>query len=214
MGKNVFARLPVTVFLVVALVFALGIGQAGAFPNLSPDGKTCTPCHTDGRTGGAKAEQVKKPAPAPAPTPAKQPAAPKVEPKPAAGTGKADPLSIYNGPTAVISINKVMRKTEVLVEKGVTYIPARSLGEYFEVYTDWDHKNKAVIFRAEGGTLTVFTTKKHAAVNDQHVEMKVGAKIVKGRAYLPIRALAEALGGSVETDAYGTYVNIPALKVK
>lgn len=213
MGKRVLTGLTLTVFALL-LTLAFNLGQADAFTNLSPDGKTCTPCHTDGRTGGAKAEPAKNPAPAPVSTPAKQPATPKAETKSATGDSKPNSLSVYNGPTAVISINGVMRKTEVMVEKGVTYIPARSLGEYFEVYVDWDNKNKAVIFRAEGGTLTIFTTKKHAAVNDQHVEMKAGAKIVKGRAYIPVKALAEALGGSVETDSYGTYVNIPALKVK
>ncbi|KKM11619.1 hypothetical protein SY88_08010 [Clostridiales bacterium PH28_bin88] len=66
--------------VVLFLALAFMSTTAFAFDKLSPDGKTCTPCHTDGRTGGAKpAPAPAKPAPAPAkaaPAPAPAKAAP------------------------------------------------------------------------------------------------------------------------------------------
>ncbi|HEY3424129.1 MAG TPA: hypothetical protein VGL27_04965 [Negativicutes bacterium] len=44
--------LRLVLFLGISLGVVFGtVTQAYATPDLSKDGKTCTPCHTDGRTG-------------------------------------------------------------------------------------------------------------------------------------------------------------------
>ncbi len=44
--------LRLVLFLGISLGVVFGtVTQAYATPDLSEDGKTCTPCHTDGRTG-------------------------------------------------------------------------------------------------------------------------------------------------------------------
>lgn len=50
-GRNL---LLLTLFLGLSFgIFFNMATDANATPELSPDGKTCTPCHTDGRTGAA-----------------------------------------------------------------------------------------------------------------------------------------------------------------
>jgi hypothetical protein len=62
-------------------VFFSAVSSANATPEMSPDGKTCTPCHTDGRTGtgtagGGEAQKPAEQAPAAQPEPAEQTPAP------------------------------------------------------------------------------------------------------------------------------------------
>lgn len=68
-------------------VFFSAVSSANATPEMSPDGKTCTPCHTDGRTGtgtagGGEAQKPAEQAPA-TQAPAAQPAPAEQTPAPA-----------------------------------------------------------------------------------------------------------------------------------
>jgi len=57
MGEGNLMNKKVLVLTLAVFFVMLFSGVAMAFPNMSSDGVTCTPCHTDGRTGDAPAEE-------------------------------------------------------------------------------------------------------------------------------------------------------------
>ncbi len=205
-----------TVLLLTVLMFA---AAAMAFPTLGND---CASCHKPG--GPAKPLPGSTPAPAPAPKSAPAPApksapapAPKSAPAPAKealAPAPAPASGVLSSNSAVVSVNGVMRKVEIYQEKGVVYVPARALGEFFSIYPEWDNKNKAVSWRLGKDTLTVFTKKSQLAINGEQTAMKTGAKLVKGRTMIPVRAFVEALGGTVTTDSFGIFVILPGMQIK
>ncbi len=71
MGEGNLMNKKVLVLTLSVFFVMLFSGVAMALPSMSADGVTCTPCHTDGRTGDAPAEE---PAPAEPAAPAEEPA--------------------------------------------------------------------------------------------------------------------------------------------
>jgi hypothetical protein len=60
--KRKYTKIFLTVALAVVLTFSLGsLTEVEAFPAMSPDGKTCTPCHAEGFTGEHHDEPVTEP---------------------------------------------------------------------------------------------------------------------------------------------------------
>lgn len=207
-----------TLILFVAVIFLAVAGQTvEAFQNMSPDGKTCTPCHA------RPPQTAPVPAPKPEPPPAPQVPAPAPAPTPSPAVKTQPPPAAARQPSyqmghAVISINRVMRKTPVLVDNGVIYMRARSLSEYFSVVPRWDDDRKAVVFESEGRTLAIHTRKAEISIDARTFAMKTGARLVDDgtgwRTYVPVRAFAEGLGGTVHHDpSFGIWVQVPALIV-
>ncbi len=98
-------------------IFFSAISSANATPEMSPDGKTCTPCHTDGRTGtgAAGGGQEQKPA-GEAQKPADQ--------APATQTQPAEQTPAAPAPAAKEPASPVLVIGLVAVVLGVIYVVA------------------------------------------------------------------------------------------
>lgn len=89
-----------------------------------------------------------------------------------------------------------------------TMVGVRSVGEAVGGELIWDPINRqvTVIRRSDKIILTVGSTQ--ALVNGQAVTLEVAPQIVNDRTMVPLRFIAEALGGTVEWDAATRTVNI------
>jgi N-acetylmuramoyl-L-alanine amidase len=89
-----------------------------------------------------------------------------------------------------------------------TMVGVRSVGEAVGGELIWDPVSRqvTVIRRTDTIILTVGSTR--ALVNGQPVELEIAPQIVNDRTMVPLRFIAEALGGTVEWDAVTRTVNI------
>jgi len=88
------------------------------------------------------------------------------------------------------------------VEQGITYIPLRSLLDAFGGWKlDWDAQlRSAVALSDDKITLTADPAADTISINENTYSGRV--TVENGRTYVPLRLVAEALGGSVVWDAY------------
>ena len=99
--------------------------------------------------------------------------------------------------------------------------------EAFGAGVDWDPATRQAIVIKDGTVVKVPIGKKYILVNGKQVAIDTSAVIQNGRTYLPIRAVVEAFGGSVEwsstfrtvflsskgKDAYGVQTIVGAVEV-
>lgn len=86
------------------------------------------------------------------------------------------------------------------------FLPLRQMGEAFGAKVDWDQKaNKATVTLGER-KVTFVPGNKYLDANGQRIQLDVNARMIKNRIYIPLRALGEALGKSVDYIAEGKWV--------
>ncbi|MEW6660883.1 MAG: ammonia-forming cytochrome c nitrite reductase subunit c552 [Bacillota bacterium] len=173
----------IVLILAVSLLAVLAANSVMAFPNMGSD-CYASGCHQPGKP--LTKDNLQKPAPA-APAPAAPaPATPKApaQTAPAATSAK----------TQIIVLNGKSGSVPVVVDKGVTFVEARSLLAVLGVYPGWDQGKKAVTFNLDGKAIAVYTTKTQVDVDGKPVSLPVAAKNIRSRVYFPIEALAKALG--------------------
>ncbi len=111
---------------------------------------------------------------------------------------------------------------------GRTYLPLRLVGMLLGLNVDYDAKTKTAILTAEDGLKievplggmkprkvkvygqmwTVYEGKPQIVINGQAKQIDAPAVIVNGRTYLPVRAIAEAMGALVLWDGSDRRVEI------
>lgn len=97
------------------------------------------------------------------------------------------------------------------VERGVSYIPLRSLLDAFGGWTvRWDAARQAAVASSKTHELEANPAQDTLTLNGQVYPAEVS--VVRGRTYLPLRLLTETLGGTAEWDPYlgGAAVTSPS----
>jgi hypothetical protein len=85
------------------------------------------------------------------------------------------------------------------VRDGVTYVPARFVAEELHAKVEWDGDRRIVTIRSADGETTIqFEVEgRTALVNGTSVELEGRAALINGSAYVPVRFLVEAFGGTI-----------------
>ena len=90
-------------------------------------------------------------------------------------------------------------------------VPVRALMEAFGATVDFDEATNKVTIKADGKTITLTLGSSVMTVGDQAVTMDVAAFATnEGRTMVPVRAIAEAAGYTVEatSNADGTTASV------
>ncbi len=85
-----------------------------------------------------------------------------------------------------------------VLEKGRTLLPFRPVAEAFDAKVQFDPSTKRISARRGERTIELTLNRKQAKINGQPKQLSVAPKVIKGSTYLPLRAVAEALGIHVE----------------
>ena len=85
-----------------------------------------------------------------------------------------------------------------LVEGGTTYVSLRTVAEVLAPDAQVTWENGAARVRGEGVTLAAKPGERWLTVNDRALYIPHGVLLENGRTLVPVRALAEALGGEVD----------------
>ena len=85
-----------------------------------------------------------------------------------------------------------------LVEGGTTYVSLRTVAEVRAPDAQVTWENGAARVRGEGVTLAAKPGERWLTVNDRALYIPHGVLLENGRTLVPVRALAEALGGEVD----------------
>lgn len=86
------------------------------------------------------------------------------------------------------------------VKDGRTLVPVRFISESLGAEVDWNAKTETVTVKLDGKAISLVVGSKTMKVGNKSIELDVAAEINDGRTYLPLRALAEALGKKVFYD--------------
>lgn len=81
-----------------------------------------------------------------------------------------------------------------------TLVPFRKALESYGATVEWDNESRIAIAVKDDIKVEVPVDQNYIIVNGQQKSNDTAAKIVNGRTYLPIRAVIEAFGSSVEWD--------------
>jgi len=86
-------------------------------------------------------------------------------------------------------------------ENSRTLVPFRKALESYGATVDWNNDERIAIAEKDEIKVEVPIDQSYILVNGEQKATDTQAKIVNGRTYLPIRAVIEAFGSSVEWDA-------------
>lgn len=78
-----------------------------------------------------------------------------------------------------------------------TLIPVHNISAALQADVQWDRESQSVLITKENNTVIFVIDQNYMIVNDEKIELDVGAKLVNQYAMIPIRALAESFGCSV-----------------
>lgn len=116
------------------------------------------------------------------------------------GAKQPVPIAVDEITVTVDGVPVVMADIKPFIENGRTYVPVRAVLEAYGVESiNWEAPNVIVI--TEGTTLKIPVGQNCVIKNDQKMDTDTAALIKEGRTCLPIRAVIEALGGTVGWDA-------------
>lgn len=100
-----------------------------------------------------------------------------------------------------VQVDGDLLNTRAYVERGVTYVPLRSLLNAFggwELW--WDSASGQAVAVSGSARLTADPAENTVTVDDTDYAGRV--TVENGRTYVPLRLVTEALGGSAEWDGY------------
>ena len=87
------------------------------------------------------------------------------------------------------------------VEQGTTYVPLRALLDSFGGWNiDWDPQLRSAVASSDGNILTADPAADTISINENIYSGRV--TVENGRTYVPLRLVANILGGSAVWDAY------------
>ena len=121
--------------------------------------------------------------------------------------GKLITLQV-NSPTATVDDKQVSMANPPSIIGGSTFVPLRFIGEALGAKVDWDANEKKVTYVLADRTVVLWIGRKTALVNNKEVEFTAAPVIVKGSTMVPLRAVGEALGATVEWIAQSKTINI------
>lgn len=110
-------------------------------------------------------------------------------------------LSAGAARTVPVQIDGIRLTESAYLEQGVTYVPLRNLLDTLGGYTVWwDSAEQEAAAASDSVYLTADPNEDTVTVNGTDYSGRV--TVLNGRTYVPLRLVAEALGGSAEWDPY------------
>lgn len=87
-----------------------------------------------------------------------------------------------------------------LVKDGRTLVPVRFIAEQLGATVGWEGTTQSITVVANNKQISMVVGQPRMQVDEQWVELDVPVQLIKGRTYLPLRALVEALDWKVGYD--------------
>jgi hypothetical protein len=109
-----------------------------------------------------------------------------------------NPLVNINGD--VVMLEKDDYFLVPLLEDGAMLVPLGAVFKALEADVRWNAETQTVTARKGGTAVTLSIGKNEMSVNGEIVRLDVPARLVGGRAFVPLGAVAEAFGASIEWD--------------
>lgn len=103
-------------------------------------------------------------------------------------------------PRILINGQEVVSDVAPAIIEDRTMVPVRVISEYLGARVDWNPSERSVTVNMAGDVLVLFIGKKTAYFNDAERKLDVAARIIGGRAMVPLRFIGEALGAQVAWD--------------
>ncbi|KKM11435.1 hypothetical protein SY88_08380 [Clostridiales bacterium PH28_bin88] len=175
-GKSLIYVLCLALMGILFLSIAM-VDKATAYPNMSADGKTCTPCHSGNKASSPAAPADDKQAPAKTTLPSAKPTQ-----GDKAGTGQK----------ATINVRGSDYQVESSVGNGTVLVSLRQVADLVGAKVQWDNKAKAAVVTSGTTRAVISAGKKSAMVNGKEVPLEV--KVVKGRVMVPLSFAEELFG--------------------
>ncbi|MCE5224028.1 hypothetical protein LLG10_07600 [bacterium] len=100
----------------------------------------------------------------------------------------------------IMTVNDVVKAIDVppFIQSGRTLVPIRAISEGLGAKVEWEPKTQKITIRLGSKTVELWIGKLEAKVNGKTVKLDVPPMIKKGRTFVPIRFVSEALGAKVD----------------
>ena len=86
----------------------------------------------------------------------------------------------------------------LILENGVTYVSARGLLDMRDSFgASWNGAARTASFKGEGLELIAAVDENHIVANGELIHTGTPVRLLGGRVYVPVRALAKALGADI-----------------
>lgn len=92
--------------------------------------------------------------------------------------------------------------------KGRVMVPLRGVFEAIGAYVEYDAENRIVTAKKNNETVELKMSEKVARKNGAEIMLDSPPDVMGGTTYVPLRFIAEALGGKVEFDKANNQVRI------
>ena len=147
------------------------------------------------------------PIPTPTPTPTASPTptatpTPTVTPTPSPTTEPEKVIEVTSGNNIEVRADgekvKFTDANPFIDENNRTQMPIRVLGETLGFDVKWDDTTKTATLQSSGTLITVKIGESKILKNQEIIQMDTVAKIINDRTYIPLRAIAEAVGYTVK----------------
>ncbi len=112
------------------------------------------------------------------------------------------------GVTVLVEGKPLAMPVPAVIVEGRTLVGVRSVGEAVGGTVEWDQEKRQATVVRWSDRVVLTLGKKEAQVNGKTVVMDVPAQLVNDRTMVPLRFIAEALGGSIEWDGATRTANI------
>jgi uncharacterized secreted protein with C-terminal beta-propeller domain len=108
------------------------------------------------------------------------------------------PLALVRGREVMLDASD--GAVSVYVKEGRAMAPLRFVGEQLNVQVNWDTADKEITLKSEGKTVRIQPGSNNIQVNGSSVSLDAPAEISGGRAYVPLRAVTQAMDQAVFYD--------------
>ena len=117
-----------------------------------------------------------------------------------------------NSPSLSIQKNGVQTSATLVASplnlSGSTLVPVRGIYENLGAQVLWKETSRTVEIHQDGQNLVLSPDRRTVFVNGKAVDLPEPARIIQGRLYLPLRAISEQLGLTVEWDAATQHITL------
>ena len=95
-----------------------------------------------------------------------------------------------------------------VIINGRTMLPFRTIFNALKAEVDWNEAEWTAIGKKDSTTIQLPVGKEYAMVNNDRIRLDVPSLIIEGRTFIPVRFVAESLGGKVDWDGENSIVDI------
>ncbi|MCH5184675.1 MAG: hypothetical protein J1F64_00990 [Oscillospiraceae bacterium] len=120
------------------------------------------------------------------------------QPAPQAPQAAQAPQDAANEISVILNGNPLTFDQPPIIEDGRTLVPMRAIFEALGLSVDWDASTSTASAKGNGTTIRIQTGSNVMFVDNRSVALDVPAKIINGRTLVPLRAISEAYGCSVD----------------